>query len=262
VFGPRGSAKVAPVSALLSPGDPPPVVVENPGGQSPIVLIADHAGRAIPKSLGDLGVSGADMERHIAWDIGAAGLGRELARRLDATFIRQTYSRLVVDCNRDPARADAIPERSDGTIIAGNVGLSAEQREARVREIFQPYHDRIAEDLEARAAMGRRTLIVAVHSFTPVMTGKARPWRFGVLYLDAPPYSKAVLARLRAMVSVEEVGDNAPYAMDGVDFTIPHHAIARGLDYAEIETRQDLIGDEAGQAQVAALLAEVLATEL
>lgn len=244
------------MDGLLAPEDPSPVVVENAGGHSPILLVADHAGRVVPKRLGDLGVSAADMERHIAWDIGAAGLGRALAARLDAVFIRQVYSRLVIDCNRDPSRADAMPKISDGAVISANMDLSAEARAARTRAIFRPYHDRIAAELDARD--DRRTVIVAIHSFTPVMAGAARPWKFGVLYLDAPPYSKAVLASLRAMLPSSEVGDNEPYAMDGVDFTIPYHAVARGLDYAEIETRQDLIADEAGQERVADLLAGVL----
>lgn len=246
------------MDGLLTPEDPAPAVVENANGRSPILLVADHAGRAIPKRLGDLGVSAVDMDRHIAWDIGAAGLGRALATRLDAVFIRQRYSRLVIDCNRDPSRADAMPQVSDGATVMANMNLTAQARDERTRAIFQPYHDRIAAELDARSAAGRQTIIVAVHSFTPVMAGAARPWKFGVLYLDAPPYSKAVLTRLKAMLPASEVGDNEPYAMDGVDFTVPFHAIARGLDYAEIETRQDLIADAAGQERVADLLAGVL----
>jgi predicted N-formylglutamate amidohydrolase len=246
------------MDGLLGAEDPPPVEVENPGGRSPVLLVADHAGRAVPARLGDLGVSASDMDRHIAWDIGVAGLGRALAERLDAVFMRQRYSRLVIDCNRDPSRADAMPHISDGTTIAANADLSPQARAERTRAIFQPYHDRIAAELDARAAAGIQTVIVAVHSFTPVMTGAPRPWKFGVLYLGAPPYSKAVLERLRKLLPSSEVGDNEPYAMDGVDFTIPFHAVTRGLDYAEIETRQDLIADLSGQERVADLLAGVL----
>ena len=197
-----------------------------------------------------------DLERHIAWDIGVAGLGARLAEALDAPFIAQRYSRLVIDCNRDPARPDAIPEISDGSAIPGNRSLSAAERQARVAEVFEPYHRVIAEALDARA--GRPTVLVALHSFTPVMGGFSRPWRFGVLHLGASPFSNAVLARLRVEPNAGEVGDNEPYEMDGTDFTVPHHAIARGLDYAELEVRQDLVADAEGQAQVAELLARVL----
>lgn len=231
-------------------------IVQNPGARSPFLLVGDHAGREIPAALGDLGVGGADLERHIAWDIGVAGLGARLADALDATFIRQRWSRLVIDCNRDPARPDAMPAVSDGTAIPANADLSAADREARVQTVFRPYHDAIAAALDARA--DQPTFVVALHSFTPVMGGFRRPWRFGVLHLGASPFSEAVLARLRAEPGVGEVGDNEPYAMDGTDFTIPHHAVGRGLDYAELEVRQDLIADPAGQAEVAALLAKVL----
>jgi predicted N-formylglutamate amidohydrolase len=231
-------------------------IVQNPGAASPFLLVGDHAGRDIPPDLGDLGVAPADLERHIAWDIGVAGLGARLSEALDATFVRQRWSRLVIDCNRDPARPDAMPTVSDGTPVPGNVGLTPADRAARVRAVFQPYHDAIAAALDARA--GRRTVVVALHSFTPVMAGFRRPWRLGVLHLGQSPFCNAVLARLRAEPGLGEVGDNEPYAMDGTDFTIPHHAVGRGLDYAELEVRQDLIAKADGQAEVAALLARVL----
>jgi predicted N-formylglutamate amidohydrolase len=240
---------------LLSPDEPHPAIVQNPGAGSPFVLIGDHAGREIPRALGDLGLSQADRTRHISWDIGVAGVGARLAQALGAPFVAQRYSRLVIDCNRDPARADAIPEVSDGSHIPGNAGLTADARAIRVRDVWEPYHQRIAQELDARTG---RTLVVALHSFTPRMGGRDRPWRFGVLHLGASPFSQAVLARLRAEPGLGEVGDNEPYAMDGTDFTVPHHAIGRGLDYVELEIRQDLISAREGEAEVAALLARVL----
>ena len=232
------------------------MIVQNPGAPSPFLLLGDHAGRAIPPHLGDLGVPAAEMDRHIAWDIGVAGLGRILSEALDATFISQTVSRLVIDCNRDPARADAICEVSDGTTVPGNLGLSAADRAARVAAIFQPYHAAIAAELDARA--GRPTVVVALHSFTPSMNGFDRPWLFGVLHMGNSPFSEAVLARLRAEPDAPETGDNQPYQMDTVDFTVPHHAMGRGLDYLELEVRQDLIAHEKGQAAVADRLARLL----
>lgn len=210
----------------------------------------------MPSRLGTLGLSEPDLSRHIAWDIGVDGLGRKLSARLGATFIAQRFSRLVVDCNRDPARADAMPAASDGSVVPGNADLGEDERAARIAQVFRPYHATISAALDARA--GRPTIVVALHSFTPVMAGVPRPWRFGVLHLGGSPFSDAMLARLRAEPGIGEVGDNAPYAMDGVDFTVPHHAIGRGLDYVELEVRQDLLADDAGQEDVATLLARVL----
>lgn len=224
--------------------------------------MGDHAGRVIPSRLADLGLTEPDLDRHIAWDIGVAGLGRRLSAALDATFIAQRFSRLVIDCNRDPARADSIPEISDGTVIPGNAALTPAERAARIAQVFTPYHDRIAAELDQRAARGLPTVVVALHSFTPVMQAFARPWRFGILHLGGSPFSDAMLARLRAEPDRPDVGDNEPYRMDDVDFTIPHHAIGRGLDYVELEVRQDLLADEAGQQAIAERLARVLPAAL
>lgn len=237
-------------------------IVTNSGAQSPFLLLGDHAGRGIPTRLGDLGLSEADRERHIAWDIGVAALGQRLSTALDATFIAQRYSRLVIDCNRDPGRGDSIPAESDGSPIAGNRDLSEVERARRVGEVFTPYHARIAKELDARAARGLRTIIVALHSFTPAMQGVARPWTFGVLHLGDSPFSQAMLEALRTEPDGPVIGDNEPYRMDEVDFTVPHHAIRRGLDYLELEVRQDLLTEPAGQDAVAARLARLLPTAL
>jgi predicted N-formylglutamate amidohydrolase len=252
-----GDDLAKPSSGLLAAGDPEPVVVENLHGSSPLVVLGDHAGRAIPKRLGDLGVGAADLERHIAWDIGVAELGALLSRRLDAVFIRQRYSRLVIDCNRAPGASGSIAEVSDGVVIPGNQGLDTSEREARRTEIFQPYQDKIAEILDARRTAGRTSLLFSLHSFTPMMEGFARPWRFGVLHRNDSAFSRIALEALRARWS-EAVGDNQPYAMDKIDHTIPFHADARGLDYLELEVRQDLIADAGGRAEVADALAGLL----
>jgi predicted N-formylglutamate amidohydrolase len=190
---------------------------------------------------------------HIAWDIGAGAVTRRLAASLDAPLIAQRYSRLVVDCNRAPARADAMPAVSDGIRIPGNEALSPEARDARVREIHAPYHGAIARELDARAKLGLRTVVVFMHSFTPRMNGQNRPWRFGVLRDDGSAFSKAFLDRMSAIEGVI-IGDNQPYAMDETDYSAAVHAKARGLDYLELEMRQDLIADEAGQRAAAELL--------
>jgi predicted N-formylglutamate amidohydrolase len=244
---------------LLACDDPPPFVVTNPGGESPFVLLGDHAGRVIPKALGDLGLPPQAMDRHIAWDIGVAGLGQLLSEALDACFVRQTYSRLVIDCNRRPEAPDAIPPMSDGQVIPGNAGLLADDIAARRGEIYAPYQEAIAQILDGRA--GRPTVLVSLHSFTPVMGGFLRPWRFGILHRNDSPFSSRLLALLQESLGAE-AGDNQPYAMDGIDNTIPLHADARGLDYAEIEVRQDLLADVGGQAEAAARLITLLARAL
>jgi len=233
-------------------------IVTNSGARSPFLLLGDHAGRDIPSRLGNLGLSEPDLSRHIAWDIGAAGLGAKLSQRLDAAFISQRFSRLVIDCNRDPSRADSMPAESDGSAIPGNLDLTPAERADRIAQVFTPYHARIAEELNQRASRGLPTTVIALHSFTPAMRGHARPWKFGVLHLGASPYSEAVLARLRAEPGAGDVGDNEPYRMDDVDYTIPHHAIGRGLDYLELEVRQDLLADDAGQEAVSDQLARLL----
>jgi predicted N-formylglutamate amidohydrolase len=232
--------------------------VRHAGANAPLLLIGDHAGCDIPSALGDLGLPPAELARHIGWDIGVAELGAQLADRLDACFIAQRFSRLVIDCNRDPARPDAICEVSDRTPVPGNLRLSAADRQLRIDEVFAPYHRRIEDEITARTARGQATLLVALHSFTPVMGGASRPWRYGVLHLGASPFSDAVLARLRERLGAEVVGDNQPYQMDETDYTVPHHAVAHGLDYVELEVRQDLLADPAGIAAAAALLAPVL----
>jgi len=230
----------------------------NLGGTSPILMIGDHAGRAIPAALAALGLGEPELSRHIAWDIGVHNLGVALSQQLGAPFIAQRYSRLVIDCNRDPARPDAMPVISDGTAIPGNQALSEADRAHRIEAIFDPYHAAIDTELDRRAAAGEPTVIVALHSFTPVFAGIVRPWRFGVLHLHDSPLSKALLTALREVEGEAFVGDNEPYSMDGTDYSIPSHATRRGLDYVELEVRQDLIADPAGVEAVAGMLGPML----
>lgn len=235
--------------------DPSPVHVTNAGGDCPLLLIGDHAGRAIPRSLDGLGLTAADMDTHIAWDIGVAGLGERLAARLDACFIRQTYSRLVVDCNRRRLDPSAMPEVSDGVTIPGNLNLDAEARAARREQIYHPYQKAISAELDRR--VDEPTILVSLHSFTPVMGGFVRPWRMGVLHRNDSVFSDRVLALLQRELG-EVAGDNQPYKMDKTDNTVPLQADPRGLDYLELEVRQDLIAEAPGQDEVADILARVL----
>jgi predicted N-formylglutamate amidohydrolase len=222
-----------------------------------MVLICDHAGREIPKTLGRLGMAETDLLRHIAWDIGAGALCSLLSRALDAVSLRQRYSRLVVDCNRPIDSPQLMVASSDGSLVPGNTALSPAHIEQRLDAIYHPYHDQIAAVLAERAAGQRRHVLILVHSFTPVMNGFERPWRLGVLHLGDSPLSSAMLARLRNELG-EAVGDNQPYAMNGTDYTAPRHARESGFDYLELEIRQDLISDAAGQEAMAAWLAPLL----
>ena len=243
---------------LLAPDEPPAVIEYRAAGASPFLLVCDHAGRRIPRRLHNLGLAESDRARHIAWDIGIAGVGRQLADRLDACLIMQPYSRLVIDCNRPHGGATSIVPLSDGTPIAGNENLSAHDAELRRREIFTPYHDTIARHLDARKNAQWQTILISLHSFTPVYAGFARPWQAGVLYHRYRALAQALLALLRGQGDLV-VGDNEPYDVsDDTDYTIPVHGEQRGIPHAAIEIRQDLIGDEAGQRQWAERLAELL----
>jgi predicted N-formylglutamate amidohydrolase len=242
--------------ALLSEDEPAPVVIDHPDGASDFFLVCDHAGRHMPRRLGQLGVSDAEMERHIAYDIGAAAVAVQLADALDATLIRQIYSRLVIDCNRDPAVPSSIPEISETTPIPGNVGLTEAEREARRVALFEPYHSAITAALDARP--GRPTAFVAVHSFTPVYKGEVRPWHVGVLY-NRDARLSLILKRLLLEEGDLVVGDNEPYFVNDLsDYSIPVHAERRSLPYLELEIRQDLIANAAGQAEWAARLVRLL----
>jgi predicted N-formylglutamate amidohydrolase len=246
-------------TSLLARDEQGPVFAVNKGSTSPYLLLGDHAGRAIPAALGQLGLTPGDLDRHIAWDIGVQALGLALSEKLGAGFIAQRYSRLVIDCNRDPARIDAMVQVSDEVTIPGNLDLSEADRRRRVEAIFTPYHAAIAAELDARFAAGMDTILIALHSFTPVFSAFHRPWRYGVLHMEDSPFSYEVLADLRERHGPDVVGDNQPYRMDGTDFTIPHHAGGRGLDYVELEVRQDLLADAAGIEAIAAELALSLA---
>jgi predicted N-formylglutamate amidohydrolase len=241
---------------LLTDDDPPPVRVLREQGASELFLTADHAGRAIPKALGDLGVSAAERARHIGWDIGIGGVTERLSDLLDATAVLQTYSRLVIDCNRDPSWQSAIPEISEHTPIPGNAGLTAAQRQARAAAIFTPYHDRIRALLDARA--GRRTVLVAMHSFTPRFKGESRAMHVGVLFYRKTKLAGIMLDLLRREGDLV-VGENAPYAItENSDYSIPTHGQGRDLPHVEIEIRQDLIETDAGQDAWAERFARLL----
>lgn len=243
---------------LLGRNEVPPVHERQETGRSPFLFTSDHYGRLIPRSLGDLGLPEGELTRHIAWDIGIAGVAEALSKRLDAHLIAQRYSRLVIDCNRPPDVASSIPIISEATTIPGNEGLAHDAAELRRRLIFEPYHRRIDEVIDQRLSDNRPTVLVSLHSFTPVYAGIARPWHVGTLYHRDTRLPPLLLKHLRAEADLV-VGDNEPYAVSDItDYTIPVHGEKRGLMNSGIEIRQDLIADQSGQQQWAERLARIL----
>jgi predicted N-formylglutamate amidohydrolase len=244
-------------SLLLGHLDVPPVHEQNAAGRSPFLLICDHYGRLIPHALGDLGLPWSELTRHIAWDIGIAGVAELLSKHLDAHLVAQRYSRLVIDCNRPPQVASSIPRISEATPIPGNEDLPQPAAELRRETIFDPYHRRIEAIIDQRLQRGMPTLLVSLHSFTPVYAGIARPWHIGTLYHRDTHLAPLLLQLLRAEADLV-VGDNEPYAVsDDTDFSIPVHGERRGLMNTGIEIRQDLISDSAGETSWADRLARI-----
>ena len=246
---------------LLAGEDGPSVIVSGEG-RSPVLLVCEHAGRLIPEAFGTLGLVSADFQRHIAWDIGAEGVARRLSALLDATLVLQPYSRLLYDCNRPPEAADAIPLTSEGTPIPGNEGLTRQQRDERVERFYRPFHAAIERTIEERSSRELDTVLVTIHSFTPVYHGVERHLHIGILH-DTD--SRLADLLLRIMGSEEDivVRRNEPYGPeDGVTHTLRLHALPRGLLNVMIEIRNDLIAEEARQEAWAHRLAGSLTEAL
>lgn len=221
----------------------PAFEVLRPAAQGPFLILCDHASNHIPAELNNLGLDSADLARHIAWDIGAAGVARELSKLFDSPAILCGTSRLVVDCNRHPGAADLIPEVSDGTPIPGNQKLTSQARQSRIDRWFAPYH----EEIEAMLAV-RSPFVLSVHSMTPVLAGGERPWQISLSSHTDRSLVDPLLSTLRRSTDIT-VGDNQPYDLDPeFDYTIPFHAMRRRLRYLQIEFRQDEIAGAQGQA--------------
>lgn len=232
-----------------------------PDAGSQVVLVCDHASNVVPGELGGLGVSANDLLRHIAWDIGAAGLTEALSDILDAPAILSGVSRLVIDCNRQLDAIGLIPSVSDGTPVPGNAHVTASERAARIASWFRPYHDAIEEVLNRREEMAVDTLLISVHSMTASLAGTPRPWKVALSsHLDRR-LTDPMLVALRQQEGDEVVGDNQPYDLDPtVDYTVPFHAIRRGWPHLQVEFRQDEVGNPAAQRDWALRFARALAT--
>ena len=229
------------MSLLLGACDPPPFSVHNAAGQAPLLLLCDHASKALPAALGDLGIPVHEVDRHIGWDIGALDVAIELTSLLDAPLVASGYSRLVIDCNRWPGGEGSTPEVSDGTPVPANQGLTKAQIDARAEACFWPYHHEVDRQLDRLTEDGGKCCMLVMHSFTPAMLGFARPWHVGVLWNDDPRLPLPLLQALRREAALV-VGDNEPYSSrDPSEYTLSAHARPKGIPYCSIEVRQDLI---------------------
>ena len=240
----------------LLEGEEAPALLLNGGGQSPYVLVSEHASNRLPKSLGTLGLPESELQRHIAWDIGAEPMTRLLSRLIDAPLVLQRYSRLAYDCNRPSDSADAMPEISETTHIPGNRNLSPGDKLARTREIYRPFHAAIADLLDHRAGEGAKSVVVSIHSFTPVYKGKPRAVELGILH----DRDSELADKLITSFPTVDARLNEPYGPgDGVLHTLNLHAAPRGLRHAMIEIRNDFLLDERGQVEWAERLSAALA---
>jgi predicted N-formylglutamate amidohydrolase len=228
---------------------PEPVEVLNDGGRSDIVLICEHASNHIPECFNGLGLEDIDLERHIAWDIGAESVSRSLSALLDAPCFIGKYSRLLIDLNRPIESVTSIPVRSEATDVPGNAQLSPGDRQLRIDQMFIPFHAAVSAHLDRREKDRRPTKIVAIHSFTPVFLGEARPWDAGILFDKSTKVGTDLIDRLKRVTGLN-IGANVPYVIERKsDYAIPVHGEDRGLDAILVEIRQDLIGSAEGQTR-------------
>jgi predicted N-formylglutamate amidohydrolase len=259
---PHAPARAEPgPTGLLAPDEPAPFEILNEGGQAPVLLLCDHASRFVPRALDNLGLSEAELSRHIAWDIGIADVTRDLAIRLNAPAVLSHFSRLLVDPNRAHDDPTLIPQLSDGAIVPANRHLPEAARQARIDAFHRPYHAAVTRMLDALCARGPVPALISMHSFTPVMKGIERPWQIGILWNRDGRLPVPLMDRLRAEGLT--VGDNEPYSgRDNHGYTLHVHAEPRGLANVLIEMRQDLVDTHHGAADWAARLERALADVL
>lgn len=247
---------------LLGPDDPAPYTVIDAAGKPSAVLLCDHASNAIPAALDNLGLDGEVRQRHIAWDIGAAEVTRQLAAMLSAPAVLAGYSRLVVDCNRSPDDPTSMRQISDGVIVPGNRTLDASARARRAESCFWPYHRKVAETIERVASRGVEPAIISVHSCTPSMKGVHRPWHIGVLSNRDRRMADLLIAELSRDPDLC-VGDNKPYSgLDPHGYTIEAHALPAGRPNVLLEIRQDLVATSDGAREWAGRIGRALAAVL
>ena len=236
----------------------PAVAIERADASSPVVLVCDHASNHLPSHYGSLGLTANDLLKHFAWDPGALAISRGLSELLDAPLVYGCVSRLVLDVNRHPSDFDSIVESADGAPVPGNMSLSAAERERRAAEIYAPYHAAIEDLLAKRVRQGRRSALVAIHTYAPNLHGIARPWHCGVIFARDARMGEALVNGLRAEAGLT-VGVNEPYApSDRVYHTMSRHGEGYGIPAVMIEVRNDLVSNDDGQRAWAMRLAPLL----
>lgn len=232
----------------------------------PLVIVCEHAGNRVPAPWRDLGLDAVSLADHIGWDIGAAGVARHVSMQLGATALLARYSRLFMDCNRDPASAESMPAISDGVPIPGNAAIGADERLLRRDVAFLPLHRRIAAELAGRIAHGSPLLLVAIHSFTRTMTGTTRPWDVGILWNECDDLASRAIAGLQGTYCegrAIRIGANQPYSSkDNITYTLEQHGRGNSLPNIAIEICNDLIRASAAQKAMANIVAGMLTTLL
>ncbi len=225
--------------------------------ESGLILICDHASNALPPGYGSLGLPRAELDRHIGYDIGAAGVTRMLAHRLGCPALLTRFSRLLIDPNRGEDDPTLVMRLSDGAVIPGNRHAADDEIERRLARFHRPYHAAVDAEIDAALERGIVPAIFSMHSFTPVWRGVARPWHAAVLWDSDPRLSRELIDGLRAPGDLI-VGDNEPY--DGAlrGDCLFRHGTLRGLAHTLLEIRQDLIAEEDGQRRWADRLAGLL----
>jgi len=244
-------------TALLSADEPGPFQVLNPLAALPILLVCDHASCRFPKSLGDMGLDPFARRCHLAVDIGAGPLTQRLAVSLGVTAVLAQYSRLVMDCNRQLMDPSAYLQFGDGILVPGNRNLHQAEKDIRASVLYEPYHEAVDKQVQRLRSIGPAPSFIAIHSFTPVMNGEARPWEMGVLWDTDTRLRDIFLEDFTAAGYF--VGDNEPYSGKAPqDFTIDHHAEEIGLPHIGIEIRQDMIDDEKGVDEIAGVMHRII----
>ncbi len=255
IMSPENTHKATP---LLGPADPAPFRFIDRRASSKCLVVADHAGAAVPACLQGLGLGQDALQQHIAVDIGSRATADRLAELLGASLLSANYSRLVVDLNRNLDDPTAFIPISDGVVVPGNQNLSAAQKQRRADALYHPYHRAIDNLIDDFIARGCVPVIISVHSFTPVLANQVRPWHLGVLWDKDPRIAQPLLAKLRQYPELI-VGDNEPYSgRHPADYTVDHHGEGRGVANVSLEVRQDFLADDAGTRHWGALLAEAL----
>lgn len=233
-----------------------PIII-NPDVRSGVIILCEHASNHVPEAYAKLGLSDEDLQKHIAWDIGAEKVTRKMCEMMGVSAVLSPVSRLLIDKNREPDHQTLVPPVSDDIVIPANRDLTAKAIAARKQAYYDPFHGACDELIEAHLEEGIVPIIVGMHSFTPVMNDEDRPWQIGFLWNKDPRLAQAMIGLIERETDLT-VGDNQPYSGKDLYYTMQRHGAERGLPQTTIEIRQDLLADEKMVLQWAALLADVL----